>query len=137
MGKRGRPAQGSARGRAATTPRGNIAPRSTDGKSGGAYAEPAEHLDRMVPGGGSLGDVFVPVLVAVELASGGLPVELQQAFGDLAGAAGADLAVVHLDQRDELGGGAGEERLVGQVQVRAHQRLLDDLVTLVAGQRDD
>src|SRR4051812_9484128 len=91
----------------------------------------------LAPVSTSVGDVLVPVLVAVQLAAGGLAVELEEALGHGAGATAADLAVVHLDEGYQLGGGAGEERLVRQVEVGAHERLLDDLVALVVRQRDD
>src|SRR3990170_7058216 len=47
----------------------------------------------------------------------------------------ADDAVVHLADRRELGGRAGEERLVGVVEVGSYKVLLTDLIPKVPGQR--
>src|SRR3954454_7916842 len=85
----------------------------------------------------SLRDKLVPGFVPIDPARGHLAVELDQPPGEVAGLAAADLAVVDLDHRDELGGGAGEEQLVGEVEVAAGQRLLADLDALVAGKRHD
>ena len=52
---------------------------------------------------------------------------------DLARLAGADRVVVDLAHRHELGGGAGQEDLVGEVQLGAGDVALDDLVAEVAG----
>jgi hypothetical protein len=49
-------------------------------------------------------------------------------FGDRAAAAGADLAVVEFADRRHLGGGAGEEGFVGDVDVVARQALRNDLI---------
>ena len=47
--------------------------------------------------------------------------------GDLARAAGADRVVVDLADRHQLGGRAGQEDLVGQVELGARDVALDDL----------
>ena len=47
----------------------------------------------------------------------------------------ADRVVVDLADRHELGGGAGEEHLVGEVELGARDVALDHLVAEVAGDR--
>jgi hypothetical protein len=54
---------------------------------------------------------------------------------DLAGL--AQVVVVDLPHRDQLGGGAGEKDLFGQVELRARDVPLDDRVAEVAGDLDD
>src|SRR3954466_9372006 len=76
-------------------------------------------------------DVLVPQLVAIDLAGRRLAEDVEQVAGDRARLAFADTTVVDLDDRHDLGGGAGEERFVGEVEVRAHHRRFDYLVTLV------
>ena len=56
---------------------------------------------------------------------------------DLAGDARADRVVVDLADRDELGGGAAEEDLVGEVELGAREVALDDLDPEVARDLQD
>ena len=76
-----------------------------------------------------------PVLVALDLAAHGGEVGLLELAGDLARV--ADLAVVDRADRHDLGRGAGEERLVGEVEVVAEELLLAHLVPEVARDRHD
>ena len=76
-----------------------------------------------------------PVPVALHLAAHDGEVGLLELAGDLTG--GADLAVVDRSDRHDLGGGPGEERLVGEVEVAAQQALLAHLVPEVARDRHD
>src|SRR5690606_23444400 len=61
---------------------------------------------------------------------------LLQPMRDRTGLAAPDLAMVDLADRRDLGGGAREEHLVGDVQLVARDRRLDDLDALLAEQRD-
>src|ERR1035441_9969652 len=56
---------------------------------------------------------------------------------DITGLAGADLVVVHLDHGHQLGGGAGHEHLVGQVELGARDVALHDRVAEVGGELHD
>src|SRR3954451_9442699 len=85
----------------------------------------------------SLRDELVPGFVPIEPPCRDLPVELDQAPRHVTGLTAAHLPVVDLDDRDELGGGSGEEQLVGEVEVAARQRLLPDLDAFVARERHD
>src|SRR4051812_31177609 len=64
-------------------------------------------------------DMFVPVLVLVDLAAHGIVEDLLDATGHRARV--TDLAVVDRADRHDLRGGAGEERLLGGVEVGAHE----------------
>src|SRR3712207_4561233 len=57
--------------------------------------------------------------------------------GDRAAAAGFDDDAVYRADRGNLGGGAGEKQLVGDVQAFARQALLAQLDAELAGDRDD
>src|SRR5688572_28593902 len=78
-------------------------------------------------------DVLVPVLVAIDLAAHGGEEHFLDLAGDGAGL--ADLAVVDRADRDDLGGGAREERLVGGVEVGAQDVPGRALDAEVAGDR--
>src|ERR1700677_1302557 len=82
-------------------------------------------------------DMVQPFLVLVDLAPDGGEVHLLDLLGDLARAPGADGTVVDGADRHHLGRGAGEERLVGQVEVRADDRLVTDPVPEAPGARPD
>src|ERR1051325_10250789 len=81
----------------------------------------------------SLPDMFVPVLVLIDLAAHGVGEDLL----DLAGhrARVADLAVVDRADRHDLGGCAREEALVGGVEVAADEVRLAVLDAEVARDR--
>src|SRR4051794_38800331 len=83
----------------------------------------------------SLPDMFVPVLVLVDLAAHGVVEDLLDLAGDRTGR--ADLAVVDGEDRHDLGGGAGEEPLLRGVEVGAHQVRLAVLDAEVAGDGAD
>src|SRR2546425_4396958 len=76
-----------------------------------------------------------PVLVAVDLAAHRGEVGLLDAAGDGTGL--PDLAIVDRADGHDLGGRAGEERLLDGVEVAAKQVGLRDLVAEVAGDRDN
>src|SRR5688572_6432283 len=78
-------------------------------------------------------DMFVPVLVLVDLAAHGVVEDLLDLAGDGSGI--ADLAVVDRTDRHDLGGGAGEERLLRGVEVGADDVGLAVLDAEVAGHR--
>src|SRR6202035_949108 len=78
-------------------------------------------------------DMVEPFLVLVDLAAHGGEVGLLNLLGDLSRAPGADGAVVDGADRHDLGGGAGQEGFVGQVQVGADDGLVADLVAEVVG----
>src|SRR5688572_11963081 len=82
---------------------------------------------------GSLTDIVEPVLVLLHLAVHDREVGLLDLAGDLARL--ADLAVVDRAHRHDLGRGAGEERLVGRIEVAAEQVRLEDLVPEIARDR--
>src|SRR5438046_7722457 len=75
-----------------------------------------------------------PILVAVDLAAHRREVGLLDAAGY--GARLADLAVVDRAHGNDLGGSAGEERLLDGVEVAPEQVGLRDLVAQVARDRD-
>src|ERR1700694_283318 len=52
---------------------------------------------------------------------------------DRSGLAATDQVIVDLADRDELGSGAGQEHLVGEVQLRPSEVALDDLMPEIAG----
>src|SRR4029450_9466024 len=87
-----------------------------------------------VPGWG-LRDRFDPVAVALVAAPGGGREDLLQPAGNRARV--AEDPVVHLPDGHDLGGRAGEEGLVGQVQVGADEVGLADLEALALGDVDD
>src|SRR4051812_33269050 len=64
-------------------------------------------------------DMFVPVLVLVDLAAHGVVEDLLDATGDGTGL--ADLAIVDRCDRNDLRRRAGQEALVRRVEVRAHE----------------
>src|SRR4051812_36242158 len=64
-------------------------------------------------------DMFVPVLVLVDLAAHGVGEDLLDLASDRAGI--ADLAIVDGADRHDLGGGPREEALVRRVQVAPHE----------------
>src|SRR3954447_6857079 len=64
-------------------------------------------------------DMFVPVLVAIDLAADGGVEGLLDLARHRTRLTAADQPVVHRPDRHDLGGGAGQERLVGRVEVRA------------------
>src|SRR4051794_31378191 len=64
-------------------------------------------------------DMFVPVLVLVDLAAHGVVEDLLDATRDRTGL--ADLAIVDRRDRHDLRGGAGQEALVRGVEVGAHE----------------
>src|SRR5206468_4143788 len=76
-------------------------------------------------------DMFEPVLVLVDLAPHGGEIGLLHGLGD--GPGRGDLAVVDRANGHDLGGGAGEEGLLGQVEVGAQEVGLGHLIALVAG----
>src|SRR5688572_333912 len=76
------------------------------------------------------GQPFVALLV---FSGDDVEESLLDLLGDRAGLAGADHAPVELADRRHFGRGAGEERLVGDVDVVASQALGDDLVAHLAG----
>src|SRR5688572_5132807 len=78
-----------------------------------------------------LGDRFDPVAVALVAAPGGGREDLLQPAGNRARV--AEDPVVHLPDGHDLGGRAGEEGLVGEVQVGADQVGLADLDALALG----
>src|SRR5947208_6087239 len=80
-------------------------------------------------------DILQPVLVALHLTANGGEVRLLERAGDVPTV--ADLAVVDRADRDHLGGGAGEEGLVGEVEVVAQELLLLHRVAEVAGDGHD
>src|SRR5579862_396150 len=77
-------------------------------------------------------DMFDPVLVAVDLAAHGGEEDLLDAAGDGAGLAVAHHPVVDRADGHDLGGGAGQERLVGGVEVAAQDVAGLDVDALVA-----
>src|SRR5690606_30187724 len=81
-----------------------------------------------------LSDQRPPFGVRIGLAGDQVEVGLLQLLGDRAAAADADLATVELANRSDLGSGAGEEGLVGNVDLVAGDALLDDLDTQLARQ---
>src|SRR4051794_18529161 len=78
-----------------------------------------------------LADMFVPVLVAVDLAPHGGEEHVLHGPGDRTGL--AELAVVDRADGHDLGGGAGQERLVGGVEVASQHVAVDVLDVEVAG----
>ena len=86
-------------------------------------------------GGGHLDEV-VPRRVALRAAVQRVLEDRLDLLGDRPGLAGADRVVVDLADRRELGGGAGHEDLVGQVELAAGDVALLDLVAEVAGDLD-
>src|SRR5690606_15840195 len=81
-------------------------------------------------------DVRQPLVVVGGAAAHEVEVGGLQLGGDGAGGPAADRAVVDLAHRRDLGGGAGHEDLVGDVEEVAGEALLDDLVAALAGQGD-
>src|SRR5690606_12928509 len=88
-----------------------------------------------LPGSGS--EVRQPALVLRVLAGDEVEEGRLQRPGDRAAAAAADLAAVDLADRRHLGGRAGEEDLVGDVQLVARDAALLDRDAAVAGQHQD
>ena len=82
-------------------------------------------------------DVVEPVLEPVVLAAHDGEEGLLQRLGDRARLTAADGAVVDRADRHDLGRGAGEERLVGEVDVGATEEHLAHRVAEVAGDLDD
>src|SRR5687768_8978593 len=82
-------------------------------------------------GSAGTSDMFVPVLVAVDLALHCGEEHLLDLLRHRAGL--AELAVVDRADRDDLGCGARQERLVGGVEVGAHDVALDVLEAEVGG----
>src|SRR5437879_4935187 len=70
-------------------------------------------------------DADRPVLVLRVVAPNRAEVDLLELLGELAHAPAADLAVVDLDYRGDLGAGAAEEELLTGVELRAVDAALD------------
>src|SRR5437763_16193844 len=81
-------------------------------------------------------DIVQPILVPVDLASHGAEIGLLDAPGHRAGTSVAHEPVVDRGDRDHLGRRAGEERLLGGVQIASVQGAHTHLVTEVAGDGD-
>ena len=84
-----------------------------------------------------LGDERPPALVTRVRPRHSLEERLLQLLGDRSALAIANLAVVDLADRRQLGGRAGQEDFVGDVEVVAGERGLDDFEAPVAGDLDD
>src|SRR5882757_8142920 len=84
---------------------------------------------------GSVADVLVPSLVAVDLAGGRRGEDIGDLPADRPGLAGTDRPVVDLGDRDQLGRRTAEECLVGVIEIGAHDALLEHLIPLIAGNR--
>src|SRR5207247_566525 len=83
-----------------------------------------QHFSDLSFGRGALG-VFEPLGPPLAAASNGVDVRRLELERDRAD---AELDVVDLPQRSHLSGGAAHEGLVGEVEIRADQALLDDAV---------
>src|SRR5579864_4642186 len=81
-------------------------------------------------------DMLDPVLVLVHLAANGRVIHLLNAAGYRSGPAVAQHPVVDGLDGHDLGGRAGQERLVGDVQVRPQDVLELDVEAEVAGDGD-
>src|SRR3990170_8768422 len=82
-------------------------------------------------------DQLDPVGVLLQAALHRGEVRLLDLLRHRAAGAGADRPVVDLADRGHLGGGAGQEGLVGRVDVRPDELPLQDLVPEVVGDLDD
>src|SRR5258708_174750 len=78
-------------------------------------------------------DIFVPVLVPIDLTANGGEKDVVHPLGDRTGLTGADNTVVDGLDRDDLGGRSAQERLVGGVQIAAQEMADLDVDALVAG----
>src|SRR4051812_35938936 len=87
-----------------------------------------------VSAGSALSDMFDPVLVSVDLTADGAEVRLLHGAPD--GPGFADDAVIDLANGHDLGGRAGEERLLAGVEVAAQDVADRHVVAQVAGDRD-
>src|SRR5215472_12493718 len=82
-------------------------------------------------------DMFDPVLVLVYFAADGSLIHLLDAPGDRSGPPVADHAVVDGLDRDHLGRGTGEKRLICDIQVGAQNVLGFYIEAQVVGDGDD
>src|SRR5664280_1639778 len=78
-------------------------------------------------------DIVQPVLVLINLAPHRGEVGLLELLGDRPGPSVADLAVVHGAYGHDLGGSAGQECLVGRIEIGPDDLLVDHVVAEVAG----
>ena len=66
----------------------------------------------------ALFDIIQPVFVSIDLPANGAKEDLLDRLGDRPRLSGPDRTVVGVDDRNDLGSRSGQERFVGEVQVR-------------------